>query len=116
MILHEFVADHREEVLLAAAGLIRSLRPGTPAMDSARDENLPTFPAAVLAALRRREALPSDPVPPPREMGPRREHDHWKDYDIDEVVHEYGSLCTTIIKVADRHRQLISPEQHQALN
>ncbi|HYS10174.1 MAG TPA: HAMP domain-containing sensor histidine kinase [Myxococcales bacterium] len=116
MLLNEFLIERRDEVLQGAGELIRKLRPGPAAIDFARDQNLPAFLEAVIDAVRRRENLPSDPVPAPQRGGPPRSHEHWLDYDVDEVVYEYGSLCTTIVKVAERHGQLISPRQHQALN
>jgi len=116
MLLHEFVSERRQEVLKDAGDLVRELRPGSPAIDLARDENLPVFLKAVIAALRRREALPSDPVPELRQTGPPRIQGRWRDYEVDEVVYEYGSICTAIMKVAGRHGQHISLEQHQALN
>src|SRR5438045_3608769 len=116
MLLNEFLVERRDEVLQGAGELIRKLRPGLPAIDLARDENLPAFFDAVIDGLRRRENLPPEPVPAPQRGGSPRDHEHWQDYDVDEVVYEYGSLCTTIVKVAERHGQLISPRQHQALN
>lgn len=116
MALYEFLLVHREEVLRDAGHLIRVIRPQMPGLDAARDENLPAFLDAVIEGLRRRENLPPDPVPLPQRTGAPRAHDRWKDYDVDEVVHEYGALCTTIIRAAENHGQAISSSQHQALN
>ncbi|HTO98005.1 MAG TPA: HAMP domain-containing sensor histidine kinase [Myxococcales bacterium] len=114
MPLHHFLSERRDEVLRDAGDLIRSLRP-SPGLEAARAENLSAFLEAVIDGLKRRESLPADPVPEPRQTGPAREHPNWERYDLDEVVHEYGSLCNSIMKVANRHAERISMEQHQAL-
>jgi hypothetical protein len=62
--LHQFLIERREEVLRDAGALIRRLRP-SPCLDAARDENLSAFLEAVIDGLKRRESLPSDPVPSP---------------------------------------------------
>jgi signal transduction histidine kinase len=38
------------------------------------------------------------------------------DYDIDELVHQYGSLCYSTIEIAKRKGTSISLQEHQALN
>jgi hypothetical protein len=91
--LHQFLIERREEVLRDAGALIRRLRP-SPCLDAARDENLSAFLEAVIDGLKRRESLPSDPVPQPRPSGSIRSQRHWEHHDVDEVVHEYSSLCT----------------------
>ena len=116
MVLYEFLVQRREEVLRDARDLIEAIRPGSAAVGAARNENLPGFLDAVIADLRRRETLPPDPVQPPRGSGPTGTLARWSEYDVDEVVHQYGSLCTSIMKVAERHGHSISTRQHQALN
>jgi signal transduction histidine kinase len=116
MPLLEFLIAHRDEVLQDARRFMGDQRPSSPGVRAARDENVPAFLDAVIQGLIRRESLPKDPVPEPERSGAQRPHSRWKQYDVDEVVHEYGVLCLTILRTAERHGEAITNEEHQLLN
>lgn len=110
--LHGFLLAHHDEVLGEAGRIIREKRPDSSHLDAARDENLLRCLAAVIAALRWHETgplLPAAAPPVPRQHCAEQ-------YDVDEVVYEYGSLCVATLRVADRHGHAISNPEHQWLN
>src|SRR5256885_200032 len=112
MLLHQLMADHRDELLALAKDRISRQRPASPDLDAVRDANLPAFLEAVLASIRSvglesGEAGSGNVTPVPGE--PIR-------FDIDELVHEYGSLCYSAMEIARRKGASIPLREHQALN
>jgi signal transduction histidine kinase len=109
--LHQLMADHRDELLALAKDRIRRQRPASPDIDAVRDANLPAFLEAVISRIRTGiesgEAGSSDVPQVPGE--PIR-------FDIDEIVHEYGSLCYSAMEIARRTGTSIPLREHQALN
>jgi len=108
------MSEHRDELLALARDRIRRQRPGGPDVDAAREENLPAFLDAVIASMpdyepqsSNGEPIPANGEPPPADP---------IEFDIDELVHEYGSLCYSTIEIARRRGTPITLREHQALN
>src|SRR5256885_512458 len=108
--LHELMASHRDELLALAKDRISRQRPASTAIVAVRNANLPAFLEAVIEGIRR----------PPAEGADAREVPHVPgelvQFDIDELVHEYGSLCYSTLELAHRTGAPISMREHQALN
>lgn len=97
------MAEHREELIATAKERIRKLRPASATIDAVREANLPAFLDAVIANLRGDSpgnAIPGSVV----------------EFNIDELVHQYGSLCYSLMEIAARDGTSISLREHQALN
>ena len=112
MALHQFLLEHRDEVLGEAGRVIQEMRPDSPHLDSAREQNLPGFLAAVIAALQWHESVPLRPAP----TGPAPRPHRAEEYDVDEVVHEYSALCIAVLRVTERYGCVLSNQEHQRLN
>jgi signal transduction histidine kinase len=109
MLLHRLMADHRDELLAIAKDRIRRQRPASPDIDAVRDANLPAFLEAVMAAIRSATLEGGDGAAPQIAGEPIR-------FDIDELVHEYGSICYSAMEIARRTGTPIPLREHQALN
>ncbi|MFL5366261.1 MAG: sensor histidine kinase [Myxococcales bacterium] len=112
--LRQLMAEHRDELLALARDRISRQRPASPDVDDIRAANLPAFLDAVIAGLPEHEPDASDVEPSPGKTAPT-EDDAFQ-FDIDELVHEYGSLCYSTIEIARRLGKSISLREHQALN
>ena len=104
--LYRLMAENREELIARAKARIARQRPGSPVVDAKREANLPVFLDAVLAGLRKDPADDSSPAMSPAMV----------EFNIDELVHQYGSLCYSIMEIAEREGTAISLREHQALN
>jgi signal transduction histidine kinase len=104
--LRRFLAEHRDELLAIAKDRIQRNRPGSPDVEAIRDANLPVFLDAVIARLdgERESSGEAESA-----TGPVT-------FDVDELVHEYGSLCYSAIEYARRTGTSLSLREHQALN
>ena len=106
------MAEHREELLAMAKERIRRQRPASPSIDAVRETNLPAFLDAVIAGLRNHAS----------ENGSRgadgspNSQGELVEFDIDELVHQYGSLCYSAIEIAKQKGTAITLREHQALN
>jgi signal transduction histidine kinase len=111
MLLHQLMADRRDELLAMAKDRIRRQRPASPDIDAIRDANLPVFFESVMAGIRGAGPLegveagtvaqvPGDPIR----------------FDIDELVHEYGSICYSAMEIARRTGTSIPLREHQVFN
>jgi signal transduction histidine kinase len=104
------MAQYREELLAAAKDRIARQRPASPTVDAVRSANLPAFLEAIIASLRNGAGDGSGEVNAPPIAGEPIQ------FDIDELVHQYGSLCYGTIEIAKRKGASISLREHQALN
>jgi len=101
--LYRLMADNRDQLIARAKARIAQQRPASAVVDALREANLPAFLDAVISGLRRDEASPEIP----RAM---------VEFDIDELVHQYGSLCYSVMEIAEQQGTSISLREHQALN
>ena len=108
--LYQLMADHRDELLAKAKERISRQRPASPAIEAVRNANLPAFLEAVMAGIRANSLEGADGWAAPHFQGELIQ------FDIDELVHEYGSLCYGTIEVLRRTGAPISLREHQALN
>src|SRR3982751_218116 len=99
MLLRHLMAQHRDELLAMARDRIKRQRPACPDVDAIRDANLPAFLDAVIAGMPDHEPNTAD-LEPIWKAAPAA--DDPIDFDIDELVHEYGSICYSAIEVARR--------------
>ena len=112
MLLHRLMADHRDELLAMAKERMRRQRPASPDLDAVREANLPAFLDAVLARIPSSNPESGEPGSDDR---PRIPGEPIR-FDIDELVHEYGSLCYSAMEIAKRTGTSIPLREHQALN
>src|SRR5438105_7286653 len=112
MLLHRLMADHRDELLAMAKERMRRQRPASPDLDAVREANLPAFLDAVLARIPGSNPESGEPGSDDR---PRIPGEPIR-FDIDELVHEYGSLCYSAMEIAKRTGTSIPLREHQALN
>ncbi|MFL5380695.1 MAG: hypothetical protein ACJ787_22485, partial [Myxococcales bacterium] len=112
--LRQLMAEHRDELLALARDRIERQRPAYPDVDAVRDANLPAFLDAVIAGMPDHDPDASDVEPSPGKTA--LAEDNAFQFDIDELVHEYGSLCYATIEMARRMGTSISLREHQALN
>src|SRR5256885_4874940 len=98
MLLYRLMAENRDELLAMAKERIGQKRPASPTVDAVREANLPAFLDAVIAGLR------NDAGENPAEGADRSTHIPGESvqFDIDELVHEYGSLCYSVMEIAKR--------------
>src|SRR3954447_24071790 len=111
--LRQLMAEHRDELLALARDRIKRQRPACPDVDDIRAANLPAFLDAVIAGMPEHEPDAADLEPI---WKPAPTADDPLDFDIDELVHEYGSICYSAIEVARRLGRQITLLEHQALN
>jgi signal transduction histidine kinase len=112
MLLQKLIADHRDELLAVAKERMRQQRPASPEIDAVRDANLPAFLEAVVASIR--SASPGSGEAGSGNL-PRVPGEQIK-FDIDELVHQYGSICYSAMEIARRTGTSISLREHQAFN
>src|SRR4051812_39083934 len=112
--LRQLMAEHRDELLALARDRIKRQRPACPDVDAVRDANLPAFLDAVIAGMPDHEPDASDLEPIAAKAAPGA--DDRLEFNIDELVHEYGSICYGTIEIARRMGTSISLREHQALN
>src|ERR1700750_559836 len=111
--LRQLMEEHRDELLALARDRIRQKRPASSDLDAVRDANLPAFLDAVIAGIPDHEPDASDLERIPRNQA---SSDDPVEFDIDELVHEYGSICYSTIEIARRLGTSITLREHQALN
>jgi signal transduction histidine kinase len=112
--LRRLMAEHRDDLLALARDRIKRQRPSCPDVEAVREANLPAFLDAVIAGMPEHEPDASDLEPMP--ANGTSDTDGPLEFDIDELVHEYGSICYSTIEMARRLGTSISLREHQALN
>src|SRR3954466_8836833 len=98
--LRQLMAEHRDELLAMARDRIKRQRPACPDAQDIRAANLPAFLDAVIAGMPEHQPDARGEEPSPGKTAPT-EDDSFQ-LRIDELVHEYGSLCYSTIEIARR--------------
>jgi signal transduction histidine kinase len=109
--LHEFIALHREEIILRCRATVatRSVPPPTHAEI---DHGVPLFLDQLVDALRRRESNPEI-----RRTAGLHGHDLLlQGFTVSQVVQDYGDVCQTVTGLAGQMDALISADDFRMLN
>ncbi|QJR11164.1 hypothetical protein DSM104443_02236 [Usitatibacter rugosus] len=121
--LHEFVATHRNELILRCRGRVAK-RLGLAQAPPEADQGVPLFLVQLVDTLRRAEATrdgSADLAPPlaARVLGAAAAHGQQMlglGHGIEHVVRDYGDVCQTVTEMADELGARISAEEFRALN
>ena len=110
--LHEFIADHRDEIIercIARAPILPVSRPDTPTVNN----GVPVFLNELVQALRPGAVSTSQIA----ESAVRHGHDLLiQGYTVSQVVHDYGGVCQAVTQLAVELNAPISTEDFRALN
>jgi signal transduction histidine kinase len=111
-VLHEFIADHRDEIITRCRGKVAS-RAATTSTDAEIDHGVPVFLEQLRDALRL--GLTTSP-----EIGTSAvQHGHdllLQGFTVSQVVHDYGDVCQAITELALELDAPISTEDFGTLN
>jgi signal transduction histidine kinase len=112
--LSDFMSEYRDILIAMAAKRVRSLRPGSPAVERMRENNLSMLFDSVLSALRAHEAEGSGSAPR-RAEGAHICGEQVR-FDIDELMFQYESLCHSVNEAAKQQGMMIPLAAQQSLN
>jgi signal transduction histidine kinase len=112
--LSDFMSEHRDTMLALATKRLRKLREAPPAVERTRENNVSLLFDSVLSALRAHEAEGSGSAP--RVADGAHISGEQVDFDIDELVFQYESLCHSVNEAAKEHGVMIPLASQQSLN
>jgi signal transduction histidine kinase len=123
--LHDFLADNRDELLLRCRDKV-ALRAPARARSAEMAHGLPVFLTQLIGALRDEVAAAADPQRavdvsgrPTALASSAALHGHellQRGYSVDQVVHDYGDLCQAVTELAMERRAPVSTEEFKTLN
>jgi hypothetical protein len=117
LVLYEFMAEHRQEILEECQRKIREVAPNPPT-DEELENSIPEFFDEVVAVLRADSGLPRE-TPPAEASKSAEAHGRQRlglGFTISGVVHDYGSLCHSITDACSKHGVYVSAREYQLLN
>jgi signal transduction histidine kinase len=114
--LHDFLSRCREQILATTMARIAAAS-GTRRPPGEVEDYLPAFYEVLIGALRKDAGLPPGaPAAVAEAASLHGEQRQRAGFAVTEVVHDYGSLCHTILEVASTAGQSLSLREFQLLN
>lgn len=116
--LHEFLAQHRYDILLRTARKIMASSAEASSRGSELTDGLPRYIDEIIGALRRSAGLPDESTLPhaskvAAQHGKMRFRFGFK---VTDVVYDYGYICDSITEEALQYHQAISVQEYRVLN
>jgi hypothetical protein len=118
-VLHEFLASHREELILRCRSKVRQ-RHSPPATPAELEHGVPLFLGQLVKALRDEESNRA-PQSGAAAEGRRTAALHGRElldggYSVDQVVHGYGDLCQAVTELAQESEAPITVDEFHTFN
>ena len=114
--LHDFLSRFREEILATTTARIACSAGARRSLEDLEDQ-LPAFYEVLIGAFRKDAGLPVKmPAALAETASLHGEQRQRAGFAVSQVVHDYGSLCNTILEVASITGQSLSLREFQLLN